>query len=55
MPKKYLKKISTSSVIRQVQIKMTLRFHCTHIRMAKIKNANKNSMLEGMCNKKLLM
>jgi hypothetical protein len=38
MAKKYLKKCSTSVVIREVQIKMTLRFHLTPIRMAKIKN-----------------
>jgi hypothetical protein len=39
MAKKHPKKYSTSSVIREMQIKMTLRFHLTPIRMAKINNS----------------
>jgi hypothetical protein len=38
MAEKYLKKCSKSLVIREVQIKTTLRFHLTPIRMANIKN-----------------
>jgi hypothetical protein len=39
MVEKHLKKYSTSLVIREMQIKMNLRFHLTPIRMAKIKNS----------------
>jgi hypothetical protein len=40
MTKKHLKKCSTSIAIREMQIKMTLRFHLTPIRVAKIKNSS---------------
>jgi hypothetical protein len=39
MAKKHLKKCSKSLVIRELQIKTTLRFYLTPIRMAKIKNS----------------
>jgi hypothetical protein len=34
-----LKKYSVSLVIREMQVKTTLRFHLTPIKMAKIKNS----------------
>jgi hypothetical protein len=37
MIEKHLKKRSNSLVIKEMQIKMTPRFHLTPIRMAKIK------------------
>jgi hypothetical protein len=39
MDEKHLKKCSTSLVIRKMQIKRTLRFHLTPVRIAKIKNS----------------
>ena len=42
MAEMYLKKCSTSLVIREIQIKMTLRFHLISVRMAKIKNSGES-------------
>jgi len=38
MAEKHLKKCSASFFIREIQIKTTLRFHLTLVRMAKINN-----------------
>jgi hypothetical protein len=39
MAKKHLKKCSTFIVIREMQIKTTLRFHLTQVRLAKFINS----------------
>jgi hypothetical protein len=40
MAKKHLKKCLTFLVISEMQVKMTLRFHLTPVRMAKVKNSS---------------
>jgi hypothetical protein len=42
MAEKHLKKCSTSLIIKEMQIKRTLRFHLIPIRMAKFKNSGDN-------------
>jgi hypothetical protein len=47
MTKMLLKKYSTSLVIREMQIKTTLRFQLIPVRMAKIKNSGNNRYWQG--------
>jgi hypothetical protein len=42
MVSKYMKKCSTSLVIKEMQIKTILRFHLTPVRMAIFKGNNNN-------------
>jgi hypothetical protein len=46
MAEKHLRKCSTSLVIREMQIKMTLRFYVKPTRMAKIKNSGDSTCWE---------
>jgi hypothetical protein len=40
MNNKFIKKCSTSLVIKEMQIKMTIRFHLNTVKMAIVKKAN---------------
>ena len=46
MSEKHFKKYSTSLAIREMQIKTTLRFYLTSVRMAKIKDTSDSSFCE---------
>jgi len=47
MAEKHLEKCSTSLVIMEMQIKTTLRFHLTPVKMAKIKNSGDSRCWRG--------
>jgi hypothetical protein len=47
MDKKHMKKCSPSLVIKAMQIKITLRFHLTTVRMAIFKNTNDSKCWQG--------
>jgi len=55
MTKKHLKRCSTSLVIREMQIKTTLRFYLTPVRMAKIKNSGDSRCWRGCGERRTLL
>jgi hypothetical protein len=55
MSEKHLKKCSTSLVIREKQIKTTLRFHLAPVRMAKIKNSGDSRCWRGCGERGMLL
>jgi hypothetical protein len=52
MAEKHLKSCSESLIIREMQIKTTLRFYLTPARISKIKNSGEQQMLERMWRKR---